>query len=74
MRTVLFGALAKLFPVQRHEWPKALMLLSVAALLGMGATVSRAASEAMFLIHFGVDYLPYLLLVTPVLVLVSSAI
>ncbi len=74
MQTLLFGALEKLFPVQRHEWPKALMLLSVAAVLGVGFSVSRAASEAMFLIHFGVDYLPYLLLVNPVLVLVSSAI
>src|SRR3989475_3077938 len=74
MHTLLFGALEKLFPVQRHEWPKALMLLSVAAVLGVGFSVSRAASEAMFLIHFGVDYLPYLLLVNPVLVLVSSAI
>jgi HEAT repeat protein len=50
------------------------MLLSVATLLGMGFTVSRAASEAMFLIHFGVDYLPYLLLANPLLVLVTSTI
>ncbi|HEY7495595.1 MAG TPA: hypothetical protein VIH59_31385, partial [Candidatus Tectomicrobia bacterium] len=74
MRIFLFGALEKLFPVQRHEWPKVLMLLSVATLLGMGFTVSRAASEAMFLIHFGVDYLPYLLLANPLLVLVTSTI
>src|ERR687886_2738092 len=72
MRIILFGALEKFFPVQRHEWPKALMLLSVATLLGMGATVSRAASEAMFLIHFGVNYLPYVLLVNPLLALVTS--
>src|SRR5262249_39421522 len=74
MQTLLFGALEKLFPVQRHEWHKALMLLSVAAIRGVGATVSRAASEAMFLVQFGVDYLPFLLLVNPILVLVSSAI
>ncbi len=74
MHTLLFGTLEKLFPVQRHEWPKALMLLSVAALLGVGFTISRAASEAMFLIRFGVEYLPYLLLANPVLVLVTSAI
>jgi len=74
MHTLLFGTLEKLFPVQRHEWPKALMLLSVAALLGVGFTISRAASEAMFLIHFGVEYLPYLLLANPVLVLVTSTI
>ena len=72
MRILLFGALEKLFPVQRHEWPKVLMLLSVATLLGVGFSVSRAASEAMFLIHFGVDYLPYLLLANPLLVLVTS--
>src|SRR5713101_400961 len=75
MHTLLFSTLEKLFPVQRHEWPKALMLLSVAALpLGVGYSVSRAASEAMFLIHFGVDYLPYALLASPVLVLVTSTI
>ena len=74
MHTLLFGILEKFFPVQRHEWPKALMLLSVAILLGVGFSVSRAASEAMFLIHFGVDYLPYLLLANPLLVLVTSMI
>src|SRR5262245_5824974 len=74
MRTLLFGAFEKLFPVQRHEWPKVLMLLSVATLIGVGSSISRAASEAMFLIHFGVDYLPYVLLVNPILVLVTSTI
>lgn len=74
MRAMLLGTLEKLFPVQRHEWPKVLMLLSVATLLGVGFSVSRAASEAMFLIHFGVEYLPYLLLANPLLVLVSSAV
>src|SRR5438094_8041264 len=72
MRISLFGALEKFFPVHRHEWPKVLMLLSVAALIGVGSSISRAASEAMFLIHFGVDYLPYLLLANPILVLVTS--
>jgi HEAT repeat protein len=74
MRILLFGALEKFFPVQRHEWPKALMLLSVAILIGVGSSVSRVASEAMFLIHFGVDYLPYVLLANPILALVTSTI
>lgn len=74
MQALLFGTLEKLFPVQRHEWPKALMLLSLATLLGVGFTASRAASEALFLVHFGVDYLPYLLLANPLLVLLASAI
>src|SRR5215475_3137453 len=74
MRTLLFGALEKCFPVQRHEWPKALMLLSVATLIGVGANVSRVASEAMFLIHFGVEYLPYVLLANPLLALVTSTV
>jgi len=72
MRILLFGALEKFFPVQRHEWPKVLMLLSVAALIGAGSSISRSASEAMFLIHFGVDYLPYVLLANPLLALVTS--
>src|ERR1044071_4478117 len=74
MHTLLFGTLEKLFPVQRHEWPKVLILLSVAVLLGVGFTISRAASEALFLIRFGVEYLPYVLLANPVLVLVTSTI
>src|SRR5262245_46386430 len=74
MHTLLFGVLEKFFPVQRHEWPKVLMLLSVATLIGVGSSISRAASEAMFLIHFGVDYLPYVLLANPLLALVTSTI
>lgn len=74
MQTLLLGTLEKLFPVQRHEWPKTLMLLSLATLLGIGFTVSRAASEALFLVHYGIDYLPYLLLANPVLVLLSSTV
>jgi len=74
MQKVLLGLLEKLFPVQRHEWSKTLLLLSVAVLLGIGFTVSRAASEAMFLVHFGVESLPYLLLLNPVLVLVTSTV
>jgi len=32
MRTLLLRLAGTLFPVHRHEWPKALMLLSVAVL------------------------------------------
>lgn len=71
-RLLLF--FSSLFSVQRHEWSKALMLLGVAALLGVGFSVSRAASEAMFLTRFGVQYLPYLQLVNPLLVLVAAMI
>lgn len=74
MKTWLARLGAALFPVQRHEWPKALILLSMAVLLGIGFSISRAASEALFLTRFGVEYLPYLLLANPVLVLVSSTV
>jgi hypothetical protein len=50
------------------------MLLSVATLIGVGASISRVASEAMFLIHYGVNYLPYALLANPILALVTSTI
>ncbi len=66
--------LQKLFPVERHEWPKALMLLGAAILFGLGASVSRAASEALFLTRVGVRYYPYLLLVSPFLVLAASVV
>lgn len=74
MQALLFRILETLFPLQRHEWPKALMLLSVATLLGVASSVSRAASEALFLTRFGVEYLPYVQLVNPALVLVSTTI
>ena len=68
----LFHVLAKLFPVQPHEWPKAFLLFSVATLWGMSTSVSRAAAEGMFLSYLGVEYLPTLLLANPLLVLVLS--
>jgi HEAT repeat protein len=60
--------------VYPHEWPKALVLLSVATLLGMSFSMSRAASEGLFLTRLGVHYLPTLLLINPLLVLVASAV
>lgn len=70
MKAQLLGLLGKLFPVQNHEWPKAAMLLSAAAFLGMGASMSRVAAEGLFLTRFGVEYYPYLQLVNPFLVMV----
>src|SRR5215471_6689682 len=64
----------KLFPVYRHEWPKALVLLAVSTLLGMTFSISRAAAEALFLTRFGVEFLPYLLLVNPTIILAASAV
>ncbi|MEE8301305.1 MAG: HEAT repeat domain-containing protein, partial [Candidatus Tectomicrobia bacterium] len=72
MTAMLFRILETLFPVQRHEWPRALMLLSVAILLGIGSSVSRTSSEALFLTRFGVDFLPYVQLVNPLIVLMST--
>lgn len=74
MKAQLLGLLGKLFPVQSHEWPKAAMLLSAAAFLGMGASMSRVAAEGLFLTRFGVEYYPYLQLVTPFLVLMSTTV
>ena len=74
MKASVLRLLGKLFPVHPHEWPKALVLLSVATLLGMSFSMSRAASEGLFLTRLGVHYLPTLLLVNPLLVLVASAV
>jgi CRP/FNR family cyclic AMP-dependent transcriptional regulator len=68
----LLRVLGKLFPVQPHEWPKALLLFSAVALWGMSISISRAAAEGLFLSHLGVEYLPTLLLANPLLVLVLS--
>lgn len=72
MKAQLLGLLGKLFPVQRHEWAKATMLLSAAAFIGMGGSMSRVAAEGLFLTRFGVAYYPYLQLITPFLVLFAT--
>ena len=72
MKAQLLGLLGKLFPVQGHEWPKAGMLLSAAAFIGMGGSMSRVAAEGLFLTRFGVDYYPYLQLTNPFLVLFAT--
>src|SRR5215475_13651167 len=72
MPRFLLRILEKLFPVQPHEWPKALLLFSVATFWGMSTSISRAAAEGLFLSRLGVEYLPSLLLVNPLLVLVLS--
>ena len=64
----------KLFPVHRHEWPKALMLLGISTLIGMSFSVSRATTEALFLTYFGVEVLPYVLLANPLVILAASAV
>src|SRR5919199_10659 len=69
MPRFLFRVLEKLFSVQPHEWPRALLLFSVAALWGISISISRAAAEGLFLSHLGVEYLPTLLLANPLLVL-----
>src|SRR5687767_10023274 len=72
MKAQLLGFLGKLFPVQRHEWPKAAMLLSAAAFIGMGGSMSRVVAEGLFLTRFGVAYYPYLQLINPFLVLFAT--
>jgi len=72
MKAQLLGFLGKLFPVQRHEWPKATMLLGAAAFIGMGGSMSRVAAEGLFLTRFGVAYYPYLQLINPFLVLFAT--
>jgi len=72
MPRFLVRILEKFFPVQSHEWPKALLLFSVVALWGISISISRAAAEGLFLSHLGVEYLPTLLLTNPLLVLVFS--
>ena len=72
MQAQLFRLLGKLFPVQRHEWSKAAMLLATAVFIGMGGSMSRVAAEGLFLTRFGVEYYPYLQLVNPFLVLFAT--
>ncbi len=74
MPALLLRVLESLFPVHRHEWPKAVSLLAAATFLGMGFSVSRAASEALFLTRFGIEYLPVLQLVSPILILIATTI
>src|SRR5499426_111071 len=69
MPRFLLRPLEKLFSVHPHEWPKVFLLLSVATLWGVSTSISRVASEGMFLSRLGVEYLPTLLLTNPLLVL-----
>ncbi len=74
MQSYVLRILGALFPVERHEWPKALMLLSAVTLLGIGSSASRAAAEGLFLTRFGVEFLPYLQLVNPFLVVMATTV
>lgn len=69
MPRFLLRPLEKLFSVQSHEWPKVFLLLSVATLWGISISISRVASEGMFLSRLGVEYLPALLLANPLLMM-----
>lgn len=74
MQSQVWRFLHRLFPVHPHEWPKALVLLSLSTLVGMSFSLSRASGEALFLAHFGVGFLPYLLLANPVMIVVASTV
>ena len=74
MRAKLSRVLYIIFPVERRERSKVLLLFSVAILIGIGYSVSRAAAEALFLTRLGVAFLPYLQLVNPLLVFVATTV
>jgi hypothetical protein len=66
--------LNRLFRVERGEWPKLLQFGFFGLLLQSGMGVGFAAGDAAFLTHVGADKLPVIFLLTPVVMLVYTAV
>jgi AAA family ATP:ADP antiporter len=66
--------LNRLFKVEPGEWPKLLQFGLFGLLLQTGMGVGFAAGDAAFLTHVGADKLPVIFLLTPVVMLVYTAV
>lgn len=68
------GVLNRLFRVEPGEWPKLLQFGLFGLLLQTGMGIGFAAGDAAFLTHVGADKLPVIFLLTPVVMLVYTAV
>lgn len=68
------GLFNRVFRVERGEWPKLLQFGLFGLLLQTGMGVGFAAGDAAFLTHVGPDKLPVIFLLTPLVMLVYTAI
>ncbi|HEY0646339.1 hypothetical protein [Phenylobacterium sp.] len=66
--------LNRVFKVEPGEWPKLLQFGLFGLLLQTGMGVGFAAGDAAFLTHVGADKLPVIFLLTPVVMLVYTAV
>jgi len=70
----LQGLANRLFKVEPGEWPKLLQFGLFGLLLQTGMGIGFAAGDAAFLTHVGADKLPVIFLLTPVVMLVYTAV
>jgi len=69
----LQALLNRVFKVEPGEWPKLLQFGLFGLLLQTGMGIGFAAGDAAFLTHVGADKLPVIFLLTPVVMLVYTA-
>jgi hypothetical protein len=65
--------LNRLFKVEPHEWPKLMAFGLFGLLLQAGLGIGFAAGDAAFLSHVGPDKLPVIFLLTPLVMVVYTA-
>src|SRR4051794_31325114 len=62
-----------LLPVEAGERPLALLLYAMLTLMVLSDWVGKVGADSLFVKRFGVQYIPVMYLVTPVVVLAISA-
>ena len=65
--------LNRLFKVEAHEWPKLMAFGLFGLLLQTGLGIGFAAGDAAFLSHVGPDKLPVIFVLTPLVMIVYTA-
>lgn len=68
----MIDRLNRLFHVERGEWPKLFQFGLFGFLLQMGLGVGFSAGDAAFFSHVGVDALPVIFMLTPVVMLIYT--
>ena len=63
----------KFFKINASELPKALSFMLLAAIFQSGLTVGMTAGDSLFLSNIGVESLPYIYIVMPVIMLIYAS-
>src|SRR5919201_4629240 len=70
---MLRGALANAFPLRRGEWGLGLFLYVLLTLMVGADWVGKLGADALFVKRYGVQYVPWMYIVTPLAMLAVSA-